>query len=83
MTRRPGSGHLPRLDDSAYLGRAFVHWNFTMKNRRTGWLNDVFHFRFREVLIHGLARYGAICPAYCLMRDHLHLLVLGWGESCQ
>lgn len=74
--------HLPRLADSSYKGSAFVHWNFSIKLRKTGWLNDTFHYRFRETLLHALGRYGAICPAYCLMPDHVHLLLLGWDTSC-
>ena len=53
-----------------------------MKNRKTGWLDDTFHHRFREVLLHGLGRHGAVCPAYCLMPDHVHLLLLGWEQTC-
>ena len=74
--------NLPRLTNSAYQGPAFVHWNFSMQHRKTGWLNAAFHNWFREVLLHALGRYGAACPAYCLMPDHVHLLLLGWDESC-
>jgi REP element-mobilizing transposase RayT len=53
-----------------------------MKFRKTGWLKDSFHIQFREILLHALGRYNAVCPAYCLMPDHVHLLMLGWEESC-
>ena len=64
------------------MGRVFVHWTFTVKERRAGWLGDAFHRQFREILLHALGRYSAVCPAYCLMRDHVHLLVLGREETC-
>lgn len=72
--------NLPRLDSSAYQGYAIVHWSFSIKHRRTGWLTDDFYQAFREILIHGLGRYEAACAAFCLMPDHAHLLLLGWSE---
>ena len=75
--------HLPRLDKSAYLGFAYVHWSFTIKERKTGWLDEEFSQFFQTILLHGLARYGAACPVFCLMPDHIHLLILGWDENCQ
>ena len=74
--------HLPRLDQARYKGFAFVHWTFTVRQRKTGWLDENFHASFRETLIHGLARYLAICPIYCLMPDHAHLLILGGSLDC-
>jgi hypothetical protein len=44
--------HLPRLSRQVYQGRAFVHWSMTVKDRRKGWLDDLFHARFREDLLH-------------------------------
>jgi len=54
----------------------------TVKERRRGWLGDGFHHRFREILLHSLARHGATCPVYCLMPDHVHLLLLGSESRC-
>ncbi|MCG8602121.1 MAG: hypothetical protein MI807_18400 [Verrucomicrobiales bacterium] len=76
------NGHLPRLDEGAYRGYAIVHWNFSIKDRQTGWLDAEFHFHFREVLLHSLGRQGALCAGYCLMPDHAHLLLLGVDEKC-
>ena len=45
--------------------------------RSTGWLNEVFHAQFREMLLHTAAREGLLCPTYCLMPDHIHLLWMG------
>lgn len=56
----------------------------TIDRRKTGWLTERFHHRFREILLHTLARQRLICPVYCLMPDHLHLLWMGLsGESDQ
>ncbi len=74
--------HLPRLHENAYKGLAAVHWTLTIKDRKRGWLTDRLHLRVREQLLHALARYGAVCPVYCMMPDHAHLLILGSMESC-
>jgi putative transposase len=74
--------HLGRLTEQAYLGRAYVHWNFTIEDRKRGWLDERFHLRFRERLLHALARYHAACPTYCLMPDHVHLLIIGSEDAC-
>ena len=82
---RPKHLHLPRLDPRWYQGFAFVHWTMTIKNRATGWLDARFHQRFREVLLHSLMskmRAGEVaCPVYCLMPDHLHLLLIAWDAK--
>ena len=70
-------GHLPRLQTEFYQGEAAVHWTLTLFDRGSGWLNDSFHLKFRELLLHVAAREGLFCPAYCLMPDHIHLLWLG------
>jgi len=69
--------HLPRLAAAEYQGLAYVHWVFTIKGRQRGWLTQVFHLQFREMLLHTTVRYCVSCPAYCLMPDHMHLLLLG------
>lgn len=68
---------LPRLSPEAYQGHAFVHWTYPVRDRKTGWLDERFHFLFREGLLHALHRYQLACPTYALMPDHLHLLVVG------
>jgi len=65
-----GDDHLPRLDNACYRGQAYVHW-------RTGWLIPAFYYKFRELLTHAAFRYSLICPIYCLMPDHIHLLWIG------
>ncbi|MCB1079635.1 MAG: hypothetical protein KDM64_17595 [Verrucomicrobiae bacterium] len=57
-----------------------MHWTMTMDQRKRGWLSPEFHLQFREWLLHSLARYGCVCPVYCVMPDHFHLLILGWAE---
>src|SRR5882724_2956730 len=68
---------LPRLTREFYQGDAVVQWTLTVFDRGTGWLNDSFHLAFRELLLHAVAREGLICPAYCLMPDHIHLMWMG------
>ncbi len=46
-------------------------------NRAKGWLNAQFHNTFRETMLHAAAREGLLCPAYCLMPDHIHLVWMG------
>lgn len=73
--------HLPRLDPGYYRGFSFVHWTYCIKDRATGWLDERFHFQFRESLLHGLHRYALSCPVYALMPDHMHLMAVGLDES--
>ena len=77
MNGKRHPGHLPRLQPEFYQGDAAVHWTLTTFNRGVGWLNNSFHSQFRELLFHVAAREGLLCPTYCLMPDHIHLLWLG------
>jgi hypothetical protein len=76
-TPQPQWHHLPRLAPEFYRGFAVVQWTLTLEHRATGWLDDLFHAHFRELLLHAAAREGLFCPAYVLMPDHLHLVWLG------
>ena len=69
--------YLPRLSPEAYTADAVVHWTLTLFDRATGWLNPLFHAGFRELMLHVAAREGLLCPVYCLMPDHLHLVWMG------
>ncbi len=77
----PKHRHLPRLPPEFYEGFAYVHWSMTINQRKSGWLNDDFHFRFREVLLQTLWKYDLFCPIYVLMPDHMHLLWMGMSET--
>ena len=77
----PQKGSLPRLLKEAYQGNVTVFWTHSIQDRKTGWLNKTFHYQFRELLCHMLARYSAICPVYCLMPDHMHMLITGIKRS--
>ena len=68
---------LPRLAREAYQGFAFVHWTMPVAARATGWLDDRFHARFRELMLHVAVRENLLCPVYCLMPDHIHLVWMG------
>lgn len=81
MDRDSPHGHLPRLSDSHYRGLAVVHWVHAARDRKTGWLDAVWHARFRELMVHALTRYEILCPAYCLMPDHAHILWVGVSDE--
>lgn len=68
---------LPRLPCEYYQADAAVFWTLTVFDRVKGWLTPSFHQRFRELMLHVAAREGLLCPIYCLMPDHLHLVWLG------
>jgi putative transposase len=69
--------YLPRLAPEFYRGDAVVHWTLPIAQRQTGWLTEKFHLQFREVLVHACVREQLLCPCYCLMPDHIHLLWMG------
>lgn len=69
--------HLRRLDPRFYRGHAWVHWTLSMQHRSTGWLSPEFYYKFRELLTHTMFRYSIVCPVYCVMPDHLHMIWLG------
>ena len=71
------SHYLPRLLRDFYQADAVVFWTMPVAHRQQGWLNDSFHATFREMLLHAAAREGLLCPAYCLMPDHIHLVWMG------
>ncbi len=73
-------GHLPRLAPEYYRGRTFVHWTLTIEDRATGWLSPTFHHGWQLGLLHACARFGLLCPAYVLMPDHIHCILLGRGD---
>ena len=70
-------GHLPRLSPEHYQGLAMVHWTMTLADRAVIHLDDLFHTRVRELLLHATVQQRVFFPAYCLMPDHLHLLAVG------
>jgi putative transposase len=69
--------YLPRLAREFYQGDAVVHWTMPMALRGTGWLDDTFHAHFREIMLHAGSREALLCPTYCLMPDHIHLIWMG------
>lgn len=80
LVRSSQVDYLKRLPTEYYLGDACVHWSMTIDKRAVGWLDTIFHFRFREQLTHSLFRYHLACPIYCLMPDHMHLLWMGLAD---
>ncbi len=69
--------YLPRLAREHYQADAVVHWTLTIFDRKQGWLTPSFHSQFRELMLHTAARESLVCPIYCLMPDHLHLVWMG------
>ena len=69
--------YLPRLPREYYQADAVVHWTLTIFDRKQGWLTPELHHQFRELMFHAAAREGLVCPIYCLMPDHLHLVWMG------
>ncbi len=74
-------GRLPRLPDAFYRGPAIIHWTLPTFDRATGWLDERRHLLFRETLLHAAARELLLCPIYCLMPDHIHLIWLGLASE--
>ncbi|HUA69106.1 MAG TPA: hypothetical protein VMA13_11220 [Candidatus Saccharimonadales bacterium] len=76
--------YLPRLPRVHYQGDAVVFWTLTIFDKVRGWLTPGFHHCFRELMFHAAVREGLLCPIYCLMPDHLHLVWMGlWLDSNQ
>jgi len=73
----PDLHHLTRLERSHYQAFAAVHWTMRIEPATPGWLTDRFHHEFRETVLHACVREQLVCPTYCLMPDHLHLMLLG------
>jgi len=71
------SHYLPRLRREFYQADAVVFWTLPIAHHAKDWLNDRFHGAYREMMLHAAAREGLLCPAYCLMPDHLHLVWMG------
>src|ERR1035441_5532352 len=76
------SHYLPRLRREFYQADAVVFWTLPVAHRARGWLSECFHAAFREMMLHTAAREGLLCPAYCLMPDHLHLVWMGLRRDC-
>ncbi len=69
--------YLPRLAREHYQGDAVVFWTLTTFDRAKGWLTPELHHQFRELMFHAAAREGIVCPIYCLMPDHIHIVWMG------
>ena len=78
------SFYLPRLTEDAYLGLAVVHWTLTVERGNEFHLDELFHLRLRDCLMHTFAREegaGLACPVYCVMPDHLHMVWMGTNHA--
>ena len=70
-------GYLRRLPPEFYRGDAWVHWVMTIQDRRQGYCDPRFLYKFRELQAHIGFRYQIACVVYCLMPDHMHFLWTG------
>lgn len=78
------SFYLPRLTEDAYQGLAVVHWTLTLQQGEKILLDELFHLRLRDCLMHTFARKegaGLMCPVYCVMPDHLHMVWMGTNQE--
>jgi len=73
--------YLPRLPRPFYQADSTVHWTLTTDRRDPLGLNGPLHLQFREILLHACCRHHLLCPAYCLMPDHIHLVWIGLHPS--
>jgi len=71
------SHYLPRLKREFYQGDTVVFRTMPIHLRQQEWLDETFHTVFREMMLHSAAREGLLCPAYCLMPDHVHFVWMG------
>jgi hypothetical protein len=53
----------------------------TVDQRSTGWLDALFHARWREAMLHSLVYHDLMCPVYCLMPDHAHVVWMGCSSK--
>ena len=73
---------LKRLPPEFYRGEeAWVHWVLAIEERKQGWLDARFLYRFREILTHVAFRYQIACSIFCLMPDHIHMLWVGLSHE--
>ena len=72
---------LKRLPPEYYRGEAWVHWVLTIEDRKRGWLDARFLYRFREILTNVAFRYQIACSIFCLMPDHFHMLWTGLSNE--
>jgi len=69
--------YLHRLPSGFYIGEQAIHWTMGIQDRRVGWLDERSHAGVREALLHTAFLYPIEIPAYCLMPDHAHFLIVG------
>ena len=73
--------NLPRLDRSYYCGLAQVHWIFTIRDLKPGYLTPEFFLKLQLIATNAFLRYRVVSPCLCFMPDHIHLLLVGHDEE--
>lgn len=70
-----------RLPDAAYHGRKAVAFTACETSRRPGFADGEIFGMVRETLAEAAERHGCSVPIFCLMPDHLHVLMLGLADD--
>jgi putative transposase len=72
---------VPRIPRSEQLGDGLAHVISRGNRRQQVFFGERDYRRYLEFLGEALGRYGVRCYAYCLMPNHLHLLLDGSQEA--
>ncbi len=72
-----------RLPESAYRGKKCVAITAVEIQRRPILSNDQIHNAVRDCLSSACSRFNCLVPIYCIMPDHLHVLILGEAEASE
>ena len=73
--------HPHRLPDAAYHGRKCVAFTACEASRRPLLADDAVFAMVREALTEAAERFGCSVPVFCVMPDHLHVLILGLSDA--
>jgi REP element-mobilizing transposase RayT len=72
-----------RLPEAAYLGRKCVAFTVCEIERQPCLTSEDVFQMVRQTLTDASGRYGCSVPIFCLMPDHLHVLMLGLSDASQ
>ena len=66
-----------RLPDAYYVGQKCVAFTACENRRQRRLANDEIHAMVRDTLANATTMHGCTVPVYCLMPDHLRVLLYG------
>lgn len=70
-----------RLPEAAYYGKKCVAFTANEARRKPLLACDEVHDALRAILATAAREHGCTVPVYCLMPDHLHVLLLGTDDA--